>query len=198
MEKVIFNNVSYQRLSFLSKYADDEIPTNSGVYYWAYWPYFDPSSISHPKLIEKLLDFGTRQLYYSEPFKGQYKFKGEIAEQWFKDNGNLFGLNDSKHEDLSMYLKNSGNVKDFFEVFKVLCFGRPFYIGKANDLRSRLNQHFNRRSEILDMIDSKRIPHSEIWIGIQEIDVTISPKINNIVEEIFSRVFKPGLTKKPN
>lgn len=195
------NNVNYFKLSYLKYHLDDEIktlPHLNGIYYWVYWPKFNEASISKNDLIQLVTDFTNKKLVYSESFDGKYKFKGEISEQWFRNNGNLFGLPNAKNKKLIQHLNNRQNIKEFAVLFKELCFARPFYIGKANNLKTRLKQHFNRsNSTILDQIDEIGILHSEIWVGYRLIKDPKKTGLNNIFEEIFNRTFKPGLTKQP-
>ncbi len=190
--------MKFEKLSFLNSYFE-ELLDAPGMYHWVYWPSFDASTIKVSELELLLIEYSGKCLSYSEPFQGKYKFHGEIKERLFPDNGNMFGLPDKKALELRQYLTKRGNVVEFAGVFQELCFGRPFYIGKANNLRSRLKQHFARSgSEILDSIDRNTIPYSDIWVGQKIVADSIAPNINNIFEEIFSRVFKPGLTIKPN
>lgn len=194
------NGIEYKKLSIVMDYADPELPSESGVYYWVYWPHIDASLITPLDFEKKILQFCKNQLTYSEKFNGHYKFTGEISEQWFKNNGNLFGLSDRKNSQLKTFLSDRDNRIGFSKIIQELCFGRPFYIGKANNLRRRLTSHFRRHgnSTIMEYIDSKDISYSEIWVGVKLVNTSISENMNTIVEEIFSRVFKPGLTRKPN
>jgi len=196
-----FNNIKYLKLSYFKYHLDDEfdnIIDRNGIYYWVYWPKFNQDTITHDDLIKVLYDYTNKKLHYSEKFKGRYKFNGEISEQWFKINGNIFGFSNKKNKTLTDYLIDRNNIKSFAILFKELCFARPFYIGKANDLKNRLKAHFNYRTDILDQIDKIKIEHSEIWVGYKLIDDPSKKGLNVIFEEFFSRTLKPGLTIKPN
>jgi hypothetical protein len=200
---VIVNNViNYERLSYLIQYYDDAlngIPESSGIYYWVYWPDFEYSSISTQDLTDKLLEFTTRSLFFKEVIRGPYKFEAEIREQTYPSNGNFFGLSHSKQNKLLAYLNLEDNKRIFHDFFKEVCFSRPFYIGKANNLRRRLvSQHFKGKTEVLPEIDGLSINYSDIWVGFKIIDDPNDEGLNNIFEEILSRKIKPGLTKKPN
>lgn len=197
-------NIEYKRLSFLQQFADDEttgIPKKSGIYYWVYWPDFDPRTISISDLERKLKEFTTKSLMFSETIVGDYKFHAVISEQGYPSkNDTLFGLSEGKNQKLLKYLADPVNLNFFAEFFQEVCFARPMYIGKANNLYTRLaQQHFkSRSSNILTEIQRNNIPFTDIWIGYRIIEDTQNPDINNIFEEIFSRRIKPGLTKKSN
>lgn len=200
----IVGNVTYQRLSYLQQFYDDPIngiPKKSGIYYWVYWPDFDTSSISQNDLEVRLKEFTKRSLFFSETLIGNYKFHAIISEQGYPTkNDTLFGLPQSKHNKLVKYLSDRSNLDFFSEFFKDVCFARPFYVGKANNLYTRLAlQHFKGvSSHILKDIADRSVPATDIWVGYREIVDLANEDINNIFEEIFSRRIKPGLTKKSN
>jgi hypothetical protein len=198
---MIVNGIPFERLSYLLTYYDDPIsgiPKTSGVYYWVYWPELDVR-LAVPDIERKLMEYTGRSLFTSESIRGTYKFEATITEQWYPSNGQVFGLQLQKAQALRQFLNTPTNVQVFAEFFKEVCFARPFYVGKANDLRSRLGaQHFKRRTDVLSEIDSRGILYPEIWVGWKEVKDTSVPTINNIFEEIFSRRAKPGLTERPN
>jgi len=199
---MVFNSITFERLSFFKQYFADPvngIPEKSGIYYWVYWPDFDHLSTAPTALNQLLYDYSQRALVFKESLKGLYKFEAEIKEQGYPDNGKLFGLSPSKALKLNNYFLDVNHRKLFRDFFQEVCFSRPFYIGKAKNLRNRLAlQHFKYLTEVLNEIDSAAINHSDIWVGIKVIPDPGSDDINTIFEEILSRRIKPGLTKKPN
>jgi hypothetical protein len=193
---------TFQKLTFYEKYFDNPvhgIPKESGIYYWVYWPQIN-NKMSISDIEKKLLEYTKNGLIFSEKIRGTYKFEGVISEQWYKDNGNIFGLAEAKKNRLINYLKADLKNLDFFIIFfERICFSRPFYIGKANNLRTRLvSQHFKGKTEIMSQISSFSIPRNDIYVGYEIIKDSASDKVNVILEEIFSRNVKPGITKKPN
>jgi hypothetical protein len=179
----------------------DGIPTTSGIYFWVYWPDFDSTKISVPDLEKKLIEYSIKNLQFPEKLIGRYKFVAEIKEQKFdKHSSPLFGLSPSQRNKLINYLKsNRSNIISFHSFFKEICFTRPFYVGKANNLRSRLNSyHFKGTTEVVPEILKQRIPETQIWVGYKEIPMNANDEMNRVFEEIISRNIKPGLTKKPN
>ncbi|WP_324755575.1 GIY-YIG nuclease family protein [Sphingobacterium thalpophilum] len=199
---MIVNSIYFERLSFWKQYYRDTvngIPEKSGIYYWVYWPDFDAKIINENDLSNLLRDYSQRHLFFKESLKGRYKFEADIYEQGYPNNGNLFGLPFSKATKLINYFKDYSNRVLFHEFFKEVCFSRPFYVGKAKNLRNRLgNQHFKETTEVLPEITSSNINFSDIWVGYKIIPDPGNEDINTIFEEILSRKVKPGLTLKPN
>lgn len=203
-DNMIFNGIPFEKLSYLKQFYTDPnngIPNDSGVYYWVYWPDFDKQKITVPSLEQKLVEYSIKNLQFPEILKGKYKFIAEIKEQKFdkkQDINPIFGLSESKKNDLLNYFSTRNNIVTFYDFFKEICFARPFYIGKANNLRTRLNNHFKGNSVILPELLKQRINESDIWIGYKKIPLEDTKPMNTIFEEILSRTVKPGLTKKPN
>jgi hypothetical protein len=197
---MVFNGILYNKLSYLEQfYADplNGIPEQSGIYFWVFWPEYDPEEILPQDLIDKLAEFSSKSLQSPEEIVGRYKFK--VEEQRFEKKSNPFGLSESQKNKLINYISDSKNAMSFFEFFKEICFARPFYIGKAKNLRTRLGkQHFKSMTRIIPEIDRENIKHSEIWVGYKVIPAYGNDEISTIMEEILSRNIKPGLTIKPN
>jgi hypothetical protein len=199
---MIYNSIKFEKLSFWEQYYKDPldgIPNQSGIYYWVYYPEINAVT-SDENQIKLLIDkYVSKSLLFSEEAKGLYKFHAIISEQSYPINGEMFGLSHAKSLKLYNYLKTPSNRIFFAEFFKELCFTRPFYVGKANNLRSRLaTQHFKSLTEVVPEIDKLTISHTDIWVGYKLVPDPSSDDVNNIFEEIFSRRIKPGLTKKPN
>jgi len=199
---MLYNGFEFNKLDFLIKNIDDPkdgIPNDYGIYQWIYWPEFDPLKISHADLMKLLLEYTVQNFYIEEEIIGRYKFHAKIWEQGFKDNSYIFGLSSTKSQELERYLRVKANLKNFSEFFKELCFVRPFYLGKADNLRSRLKNHFDGRTNVLPEIIAKGVPQHQIWVGYKKMPYSSTePKLNTIFEEIYSRRIKPGLTIKPN
>lgn len=176
------------------------IPELPGIYFWVYWPDFNSDFISKTALENLLVDYSSKTLQFPETLKGTYKFVAEIKEQKFDKNVDpLFGLSPSKKNQLLRYFDDRSNIKEFHAFFKEICFARPFYIGKANNLRTRLvKSHFRDKSYVVPEIRNQRINESEIWVGYKLVPMNNNDQMNVIFEEILSRNVKPGLSKKPN
>jgi len=196
------NGFKFGKLDVLRKNISDSalgIPAEYGIYQWVYWPDFDERTISKLQLVNLIKEYSKQNFFIEEEFLGTYKFRAKIWEQGFRENGNMFGLNDKSDRELEDYLSDPLNLPFFSAFFKEICFIKPFYLGKANNLRSRLSQHFESKSKIVPQIIAKGIPEKDIWVGYKKIgQPSPGSKINTIFEEIYSRRVKPGLTIKPN
>lgn len=201
---MVHNGITYQTLSFFKRYYNDPIdgiPTTSGIYFWVYWPDFDSGKITVSDLEKKLVEYSIKNLQFPEILIGRYKFTAEIKEQKFdKHSSPLFGLSPSQRIKLINYLSSDrANIISFHSFFKEICFTRPFYVGKANNLRTRLNSfHFKGTTDVVPEILKQKIPETQIWVGYKEIPMNVNDEMNRVFEEIISRNIKPGLTKKPN
>jgi hypothetical protein len=193
-------NMEEMNLAYLKINVAD-IPDTSGTYYWYHWPQF-PDSIARCDLIKLLQLFSSRNLIVSEEIFGlrnNIKITERIFELRNIDNTNtILGLSEFKSNELLKFIFNDDLCFSFFrDFFKEMCFSRPFYIGKAKNLRSRFVYHFERRnSKILDRLDEFEIPQTEVWISWKETPNLGDTEMAYIFEEIIQRKLKPGLVEK--
>jgi hypothetical protein len=196
------NGFDFSRLDLLRKNIKDTtlgIPTDYGIYQWVYWPQFDENTITVAQLTTLIKDYSKQNFYIEEEFLGTFKFQAKIWEQGYRDNNNMFGLSDKNHKELEDYFQIRNNIIFFSSFFQEICFVKPFYIGKADNLQSRLSQHLSSKTNVIPQIFSKGIPEINIWVGHKSINKPApGSKINTIFEEIYSRRVKPGLSIKPN
>ena len=119
-------DLEYKRLSFLTQFHSDPIqgiPKEGGIYYWVYFPDFDPKTITVSDLEIKLKEFTKKSLMFSETIIGSYKFQAIISEQGYPTkNDTLFGLSESKNLKLKKYLADPVNLNFFHSFFKEVCF----------------------------------------------------------------------------
>jgi hypothetical protein len=178
-----------------------DIPDTSATYYWYHWPQFS-DSIARYDLIKLLKQFSSRNLIVSEEIFGlrnTVKITEIVFELKKADTINtILGLSEFKSNELLDFIFYDDIGFVFFrDFFKEMCFSRPFYIGKAKNLRSRLISHFERRnSKILDRLDEFEIPQTEVWISWKETPNLGDNEMAYIFEEIIQRKLKPGLVEK--
>ena len=171
-------------------------PDRGGNYYWVHYVNI-PEDIKVEDLRKILLEYSKVDLRFGEEGFGE-KFHYKFGEVGFNTKENtILGLSKAKESKLINFLSDKNNLKMFIDFFQKTCFKRPFYIGKAIDLRSRIKNHINKQggSPIIKTIEEQKINKSHIWIGFEEIQ-TIDEGILNIFEEITQIILKPGLTKK--
>lgn len=193
-----FEKAPYKTLLYyLDQDFSNAIPQRSGNYFWVYYP-----DISQKEKLQEVIpilkEYTKVDLCISEVLHRE-KYSVEVRELFYnhKNQGNLFGLSKAKECTLVDYLESSQNNLNYFKsFFKSLCFSRPFYIGKAKNLRGRLKEHFSGCSEVLSEIENRGIPKNHIWIGYEIIDTAISEDVLNIFEEVLQRKLKPGLTQR--
>jgi hypothetical protein len=196
VQAVLFD-MEYKTLLY---YSDQDylnkIPDRQGNYHWIHYVEF-PDEVDINLVREILLEYSRIDLSFPEEGFGKkffYKI-GEVGYGHDKSKG-LLGLALKNEAILLDYLSDKANFENFKTFWKDLCFRRPFYIGKAIKLRSRIKDHINGNgnSPILKFIKEQNIDKSHIWIGYEEIP-SIDLKILNIFEEITQIKLKPGLTK---
>ncbi len=191
--------MNIQNLAYLIK-NKEEIPVESGTYYWYHWPQFS-DGISKEGLNKLLLKYSNQSLNLDEELIG-LKNKVIIKERFFEQKtpiryNAILGLNQAKSLQLLDFIFCNHEAFIYFQnFFKELCFARPFYIGKAKSLRTRLGNHFDRvDSKILNHISERNISQTEIWIT-WSLTPPINEEISHLFEEIIQRKLKPGLVEK--
>ena len=199
------DNKEYQTLIY---YSDQDfinkIPDRPGNYFWVHYVNI-PENCSLSDVRKFLSEYskvdfnipeegGGAKFYYKI---GEMGFAYKIGEMGLVQSNTIFSLSKGKEEVLLEHLTNPSYLNEFIQFFKELCFKRPFYIGKAIDLRSRIKDHIKGRgnSPIKKAIEEANVDKNHIWIGYQEIS-QIDETILNIYEEITQKKLKPGLTKK--
>jgi hypothetical protein len=194
--KIKISGFDYSSLSYLDKWYQDDIPESEGIYSWVFYPEFDPKEITTDELMETLLSY-TKTRISTQESTTKFKFEVTIDDSWYGARESIFGLSSKSEKQLRLYLAEEGNKIHFHDFFKHLCFLKPFYVGKALNLKQRIGQHIRYKSEIRDTVDSLDISTSQIWIGYREIALKTNENISKIYEEILQRTIKPGLTKRP-
>ena len=179
----------------------DVIPESPGNYYWVHYPHIITNTPLN-ELKNILEEYSKVDLNIPEEgIAGQkYYYKiGELGLSNNKGSSTIFGLSKGKEDVFIEYLTDSNNLSYFINFFKELCFKRPFYIGKAKDIKSRIIDHIEGRgnSPIKATINTLGVNKNHIWVGYEIISsLTMDESILNIFEEITQKKLKPGLTKR--
>jgi hypothetical protein len=97
---------------------------------------------------------------------------------------------------LKSFINSKKGKEVIYEFFKDIYFSKPFYVGKANNLNSRIDSHLSNGSKISKKLDELNIAPNCVWVGYKITDVTDDLEISNILEEIMQKILKPGLTEK--
>lgn len=205
-----FPALSHEQLRQLRGYslpslmkAPGKIPTKPGVYVWRYWPSL--KTLDKGDFATVLSTWTARQPAFTDFLNGP-RTTAEIVRR-------PFGFNDSDSNPMGIDL-NSAKGQRFMKAMtespeaRQTLFGLleciisaipPLYIGKADNLQARLDSHFQARgSRVLEMINSQKIPHDEIYISyfIDSISTSPDSSITTVLEEIAQRLTNPPFTKR--
>lgn len=192
---IVESRTDFQTLSFLKSYRDN-IPDRPGVYYWVFWPTYDIARVTRDTLLKRMRSYSEVHLHIGEDFvKHKFSVHVEEASPGSGRHSGVFGLSEERERLLTEYMDESQeHIQQVAEFFKRMCFARPFYVGKADNLFTRLGQHFDEKSHLLQHLRREDFSFSDVWIGWEEIVNSDNPDIARIIEEIAQRIVKPGLS----
>ncbi|MBC5849676.1 hypothetical protein [Vibrio metschnikovii] len=178
----------------------DKVPSYSGVYIWRYWP--QPRSYTK----SDLLDFLKKIILEFPVIEKELTIKNDsITYSRYAlgyDCNNPFsslGLTEKKITQLETLLENDEKIEPICNVFEMMLYMLPpLYIGKANIISDRINQHINRRSsKLLDKLDKVNISHGDVYISFIEDKLSLPDKdMSDLMEIIFQRVTNPVFTDR--
>jgi len=168
-----------------------------------YWPNLENFISNEDDYWKMLQVFSSKRIADFSRFS-DFKFEITVIESSFKslcdEDIVPFGISENKSKKLRDYIKSEENRRKFNDFLKSAIFSRPFYVGKADDLHKRLKDHSSGRSKILSQIRSQGINNEDIWVGyfeLNDFNEKNDKQINDVFEEIFQRIVKPGLTQRP-
>ena len=155
----IINEIDFKTLSYYLNNIES-ISVEGGIYYWIYWPAYKRGVINTDEYIDKVFEYSSKSVAISKYFS-DFKFSICIKETEFLDinstKRNFLGLSCNKRDLLLKIIKNDEDKFDeFVNIFKKSCFMKPLYVGKADNLRVRLLQHFKEQTEILKKLRNNR------------------------------------------
>lgn len=177
----------------------NKIPTFSGVYIWRYWP--DIPSLESEGLIDFLSKLQKNFPQQLEELKNS-RVDVTIKRTPFGtgEDGRFLGISNEKkiNNILGLLNEDSNKRQAFAHTLEVLISSfPPIYIGKADNLRSRLSDHFEGKSDVLPRIQSAEIPVNDIYISFIKDELTVEDKeITTSLEEILQRLTNPAYTKR--
>ncbi|MCW8348402.1 hypothetical protein MD535_20665 [Vibrio sp. ZSDZ65] len=178
----------------------NKVPDYSGVYIWRYWPQpksytkndlvdFLKKIIQEYPIIEKALTVNNDNMTYS-----RYAL-GNNSEKPFSS----LGLTDKKIIQLETLLEQKEKIESISNVFEMMLYMLPpLYIGKANVISNRINQHIKRSSStLLDKLDNANISHGDVYISFIQDELSLPDKdMSDLIEIIFQRVTNPVFTDR--
>lgn len=175
------------------------IPEFSGVYIWRYWPTFP--SLTADGVLSVLRRWREKQPAF-EDYAGNRRLGITIlrAPLGFAGDGELLGLEESKSRELEQFIGTSDAAREALLVVleTIIASAPPLYIGKADCLRSRLQQHFAGRhqSQVLERIKRAQVPLEDVYISFIADPAPSEARMNLLLEEILQRLTNPPLVKR--
>ena len=174
--------------------APHKIPTYSGVYVWRYWPSFN--NLTKKDIIQKVEEIKNKFPILTERLKNNRLDITVDRKPFTKESFLVPGA--SKNDEILKLLDDEDFRLNFANTMEIVMFNAPpLYIGKAKNLRSRLEDHFDEKTPVINLIRKSKIPEHEIFISF--IKDTISYENNDVtstIEEILQRLTNPPLTKR--
>lgn len=181
--------------------ATDKIPETSGVYIWRYWPSLH--GLKSEDFIAMLQTWESSQPQFSESLGNSRTVVSITRFPFGVLQSNTF---------LGMSLENE-KVKNFLEALKgsektrellahtlecVISTAPPLYVGKADNLRKRLKDHFAGRSDVLGMIESANLCKDDVFISYiaDPVSEITESSITTMLEEVVQRLGNPPFTKR--
>jgi hypothetical protein len=174
------------------KSALERIPEERGVY--AFFP-FRKYSEDPEKLFEEIIYDIERKKFADRSSSLAPYYKMTLSSQT--------SISTAKEPKLKKALHNKSFRNDILDVLgNSLLFQSPLYLGKAKNLKSRINQHFDINSPLRNRLD-------EAGYDIEKTTVIIIPTINSrdadqeslaagdyeaLTEEVLSRIFQIHFT----
>jgi len=181
--------------------AKDRIPSCPGIYIWRFWPSFP--DMSEEGFVESLMSWAAKIPSFSDLVSNS-RVQVQIVRTPLGspfDSESFLGLNfkSTKVQNFLEVIRESsekrGELKDILEC--MIASFPPLYIGKADNLKNRLSDHFNRKTPVLSRIESSNVSLNDIYISFIA-DTVSDPEISitTMIEEILQRITNPPLTKR--
>ncbi|MBH0011433.1 hypothetical protein I6F66_05000 [Pseudoalteromonas sp. NZS100_1] len=178
----------------------DRLPTNPGVYIWRYWP--SPNSLNKEGLIKFINELNASFPIYEEILKNN-RATVTMQRTAFGERGGegLLGINkaNKKIQNLLKYMETDQVSREKLASIleTMISTAPPLYIGKADNIKTRLIQHFNLETDFSVRLKESLIPIKDIYVSFLIDEVSEEDKIITTgIEEILQRITNPPLTKR--
>jgi hypothetical protein len=177
-----------------------KIPHVPGVYIWRYWPSF--KSLEREDFLQVLANWQQRQPSFTETIRGS-RIEASITRRPFglHDNKTIFGIDTSSSKGqrfLQAIEESQDNRALLAELLDcIACLSPPLYVGKADNLRGRLQDHLDRKTHVLAAIDEQGLQFDDVYVSFIEDPVsTTNTSVTTALEEILQRLTNPPMTKR--
>ncbi len=180
--------------------ASDQIPSYSGIYIWRYWP--ELKSLKVDEFFKYIDELNENFPIYEETLENS-RASIKVYKKAFgiQKSGKIFGISEDnkKIKALIEQVKaDEDSRKKLADVIQCLiATAPPIYIGKADNIKKRLQDHFNKDTGFSKRLEHSSIPKGDIYISfIKDPNETINPSFTTGIEEILQRITNPPLTKR--
>ena len=177
--------------------APERIPEACGIYIWRYWPTFD--ELPETGIRDALRAWQEAQPTIDEVIRSSRTEVTLSRRPLGSPTHGLFGLGPEKEQLLLDTLESSHVARDALLAMLqcVVALAPPLYVGKADNLRTRLRQHLDPRSGIRESLRESNIPERDVYVSmIAEGFQSTADGVNVIIEEIVQRLTNPPLTRR--
>ncbi len=180
-----------------------KIPDVPGIYIWRYWPAL--ADIDRAAFLNTLNKWKHTQPQFEEHL-GNSRVAVSVRRTPFgnsNDKTAVLGFSETnpKAVALTKAVEEDADTRQVlaYTLETLLASAPPLYVGKADNLRSRLSDHFDEQSStLLSSIKGARIELDDIYISFiaDPISKTLPESITTAFEEIIQRITNPPLTKR--
>jgi hypothetical protein len=178
----------------------DALPEESGVYIWRYWPSL--SDVSYDGIISAIQEYQRGFPVSLEKISGKWS-RVDLRRNYYKPNieEDFLGIpaKSKKYDKLMEALSASpeSRMALLHAVEIIFMSAPPLYVGKAENIRKRLKEHFERRTGFSKRLDDAGINLKYIYVSYFLDEVSCEGReFSSSLEEILQRVSHPPLVKR--
>lgn len=180
-----------------------KIPESPGLYIWRYWPSLaDVDKTTFLKMWKRWRD---TQPQFEEVLNSS-RIAVTVRRTPFgvvSSQTDIFGFKEdsSKAKNLINAIESDAEVRQMlaYTLESLVSAIPPLYIGKADNLQSRLSDHFDEQSStLMHSIRQSGIITEDVYISFiaDPISSNVDESITTALEEIVQRMTNPPLTKR--
>lgn len=180
-----------------------KIPESPGLYIWRYWPSL--ANVDETEFLKMWKRWRDTQPQFEEVLNNS-RMAITVRRTPFgvvSSETDIFGFKEdsSKAKKLINAIESEAGVRQIlaYTLESIVSAIPPLYIGKADNLQSRLGDHFSEQSStLMQSIRQSGIAMDDVYISfiVDPISSNIDGSITTALEEIVQRMTNPPLTKR--
>lgn len=181
----------------------EKIPSVAGLYIWRYWPSL--ANVDKETFFKMWERWKNTQPQFEEEVNNS-RIKVSVRRTPFgisNKQTDIFGFDreSTKAANLARAIDSDAGTRQMlaYTMESLVSAIPPLYIGKADNLRARLSDHFNEQSSsVIQSIRDSGISHDDIYISfiIDPVTQATGSAVTTALEEIIQRMTNPPLTKR--